>query len=134
MQKTELKNELFDLARRMAKDGYSFSPAVTAGLKELIASGVDRMSEQDLASESKVEEARQNIRVFVKQLVKEAIKSEPPRRSHYYGGGHEEVFGRDGKVAMEFDYMAPPPHSDKRIEARAFTTVRFTICPLWPFC
>ncbi|GAT63507.1 hypothetical protein [Paludibacter jiangxiensis] len=101
MTKQELKQRLLESARSESRHlNYDFSVSVENSLKELIDTGVDRMTFSDLLSESRRQEAERNLNILVNHMITNA---------------------KSRNITQNIDIIA-------------FSVVRMSICPLWPFC
>ena len=101
MTRQEFKQRLLNSATSESRRlNYRFSSSVETSMKELIDTGVDRMTSSDFLSESRRQEAERNINRLVNYMVTNA-KSR---------------------------------NISESVDVRAFSAVRMSICPLWPFC
>jgi len=101
MTRQEFKQRLLESATRESRRlNYRLSAPVETSMKELIDTGVDRMTSSDFLSELRRQEAEKNINKLVNYMVTNA-KSR---------------------------------NISDSVDVRAFSVVRMSICPLWPFC
>lgn len=111
MTKIKLKKKLFEIAESEArKSGYIFSVPVTKVLMEMISSSVDRLTVEDINSSQKVQLAETNM----KKVVEHMITNMRQRVSREEGVHYRSL--------------------NENLDIRAFSEVRLSICPLWPFC
>lgn len=101
MTREEFKQSLLQSATNEARRrNYRLTSDVATNLKELIDSGVERMTSSEFISESRRQEAERNLNRLVEYMVSNA-KSR---------------------------------NLSESVDIRAFSSVRMSICPLWPFC
>lgn len=63
-----IKAMLDDAHSEVVRNGYRFSVVAEDQLKEIITSGVNRMSVQELVSLAKTAEARNNTKIFIRRI------------------------------------------------------------------
>lgn len=111
MTKIELKQKLFEIAESEArKSGYIFPVSVTRVLNEMISSSVDRLAIEDINSSEKVQLAETNMKKVVEHMIINMRQRFPKEEGVHYRSLNESL------------------------DIRAFSEVRLSICPLWPFC
>ena len=111
MTKVELKQKLFEIAKEEAlKSGYIFPELVEKGLKEMISSGVERLAIGDMNSEERIQIVEANIKKVVEYMIANIQRRYPREKGLQYRSLNESL------------------------DIRSFSEVRFSICPLWPFC
>ncbi len=101
MTRQEFKQSLLASATSEARRrNYRLNSEVETNLKELIDSGVERMTFSEFVSDLRRQEAERNLNKLVEYMVSNA-KSR---------------------------------NLSESLDTRAFSAVRMSICPLWPFC
>lgn len=114
MDKNDFKQRLLRIAQSEAHDsGYFFTTEVDSQITDLINSGVNRMSLNDLENENHRRVAEENIRKFVRYMMNKNSNKQ----------FNEFLVNKDRIRQFSIG-----------IDMRAFSDVHLRICPLWPFC